>query len=1146
VGVDSGGTFTDAVGADGRIAKVLSTRDDPSQAVRAAAELVSSGGRADTLAHGTTVATNAVLEGTTATVALVTTAGFGDVIEIGRQTRPRLFDHFADRPVPLVPRDLRLEVDERLAADGSVLTPVDVALLPEMPADAAAVAVCLLHADLNPEHERLVAARLRADGHDVSASHEVAPEIREFERMTTTVLNAALRPVCRPYLAALNGAADDVLVMTSAGGLTPSTAAAQLPAALLLSGPAAGVAAAAQVARANGFPDAVSFDMGGTSTDVCLITNGRPEPAGQRDVAGRPVRLPSLDVHTIGAGGGSVAWIDAGGALRVGPRSAGADPGPACYGRGGTEATVTDADLVAGRIPTDAAFGDLGALDIDGATSALARLGVTAEDVLRVVDEEMGQALRAVTVERGVDPRGLALVAFGGAGPVHACRLAESLDMTTVIVPAGAGVLSAVGLVGAPTIRELVRTWPGGIDHTGLAEAVSSLAAQVDTDVDDGAEVSTSLDCRYAGQGHELRVERVEDFPELHRRRNGYDRAGTPVEVVAVRARASVASPTRWPTTEPRRAVVGPAVVADPDCTVHVPTGWTGRVGELGALILERDPLHRAAGTDIPPTCVGFSDDSRRSDARSGDGRLDPASLQILIRRLDGIAAEVGATLRRSASSPNIRERADCSAALFDPAGQLVARAEHIPVHLGSMPASVRAVIDRFGDTLGPGEQAVLNDPFAGGTHLNDITVVAPCWVDGRLVGWVANRAHHADLGGMAPGSIPPEATEIHQEGLRIPAVRLTDEVREMIISSSRTAEERAGDLDAQWGANVVGVARLAELAGAPLDEVLDHGERAMRSAISAAPDGHWTFTDVIDSVGPRDEQQVPSTIGVAIEIDGSDVRVNFAGTGPQRPGNVNAPFAVTLSAVMFALVSTLDPDLPANGGSFRPVDVRANAGTLVAAVAPVAVGAGNVEVSQRVADVCFGALAQALPDRVPAASQGTMNNVILGATSNAWVYYETLGGGQGGRPDGQDGMSAVHTNMTNSANTPIEVFERTYGMRVRALRIRRETGGAGQARGGDGLERELETLEPVTVSLIAERHGSRPWGLAGGEAGAPGEHWLLPGGDESRARRLGDKCSVELAAGDVLRIGTPGGGGWSRTSTPPIKVSDASSRMPR
>ena len=508
---------------------------------------------------------------------------------------------------------------------------------------------------------------------------------------------------------------------------------------------------------------------------------------------------------------------------------------------------------------------------------------------------------------------------------------------------------------------------------------------------------------------------------------------------------------------------------------------------------------------------------------------LDPASLQILIRRLDGIAAEVGATLARAASSPNIRERLDCSAALFDPAGELVARAEHIPVHLGSMPASVRAVIDRFGDTLGPGEQAVLNDPFAGGTHLNDVTVVAPCWVGGRLVGWVANRAHHADLGGMAPGSLPPDATEVHQEGLRLPPLRLTPEVREVIAVASRTPEERAGDLDAQWGANVVGVERLALLAGAPLAEVLDHGERSMRAALAEMPDGRWSFSDVIDSVGPRPDQQSPSVIQVAIEVAGDEVTVDFAGTAAQRPGNVNAPRAVTVSAAMFALVSVLDPGLPANGGSFRPVTVRTEPATLVHAVAPVAVGAGNVEVSQRVADVCFGALAQALPDRVPAAGQGTMNNVVLGGVSGRWVYYETVGGGQGGRPDGRAGQSGIHTSMTNTRNTPIEALERTFPLRVLRYRLRRGSGGAGWSAGGEGIERDLQVLEDATVSLITERRVSQPWGLAGGEPGAVGENWLLPGGDEARAERLPDKCTIQLKAGDVLRMLTPGGGGWGR-----------------
>lgn len=505
---------------------------------------------------------------------------------------------------------------------------------------------------------------------------------------------------------------------------------------------------------------------------------------------------------------------------------------------------------------------------------------------------------------------------------------------------------------------------------------------------------------------------------------------------------------------------------------------------------------------------------------------MNPAQLQILISRLTGVAEEMGAVLRRAAFSPNIKERADCSAALFTPDGELLVQAEHIPVHLGSMPASVKAALDAFGDTIGPGDQVALNDPFAGGTHLNDLTLVAPCFVDGLLVGWAANRAHHADVGGMAPGSIPAEATEVYQEGLRIPPVLLTDEVVAVLCANSRTPEERRGDLDAQRGANVVGVQRLAGFAGAPFDEVVDYGERRMRAALAEVDDGTWTFEDQLDSSGPEPDQQRPARIVVTLTIAGDEATFDFTGTDAQRPGNVNAVEAVTVSAVSFAIRSATDPTIPANGGAMRPVRVVAPAGSIVAAQPPVAVGAGNVEVSQRVADVCLGALAQACPDRVGAASQGTMNNTLIGG--DGWVYYETVAGGQGGRP-GRAGMSGLQTGMTNTQNTPCEALERSYGMRVRRYRLRAGSGGTGRWPGGEGVERDLEMLEDATVSLITERRVSRPWGLAGGGPGATGENWLLPGGDESRAERLLDKSTIRLRAGDVLRILTPGGGGWGR-----------------
>ncbi len=529
-----------------------------------------------------------------------------------------------------------------------------------------------------------------------------------------------------------------------------------------------------------------------------------------------------------------------------------------------------------------------------------------------------------------------------------------------------------------------------------------------------------------------------------------------------------------------------------------------------------------------------------------GSNALGPAQLAVLIARLTGVAHEMGEVLRRGAFSPNIKERADCSAALFSADGSLLVQAEHIPVHLGSMPASVAAAIEVLGAEPEPGTQVILNDPFAGGTHLNDITLVMPVFSTDEpptLLGWAANRAHHADLGGDAPGSMPADATHIDQEGLRLPPMLLTSEVEARVAASSRTPVERAGDLRAQVGANRLGADRLRALAAAAGDgfaaslaEVVAYGERRMRSALAELPDGRWRFEDVLDSFGPRPEQEEPTTIRLVLTVDGDEITFDFSGTDVQREGNVNAVEAVTVSAVAWALRSVVDPTIPANGGAMRPVRVVAPQGSVVAARFPAAVGAGNVEVSQRVADVCLGALAQARPDRVPAASQGTMNNLLLGG--DGWVSYETVAGGQGGRPprpvtDGLSpgppvpGMSGVHTAMTNTRNTPIEAFERSFPIRVLRYRLRQGSGGDGAAPGGDGIERDLLMLEGTAVSLITERRVSRPWGLEGGAPGATGEDWLLPGGDEARAVRLPAKCTIEVQAGDVIRMRTPGGGAW-------------------
>jgi len=587
VGTDTGGTFTDVVGADGSVAKVPSTPSDPGEAVRAGLALLG-GSVPDVLAHGTTVATNAVLERRLATVALLTSPGTRDVIEIARQDRPSLYDSAVRRPEPLVPRDLRVEVAGRLDSAGVEVEPFD-GSLPELPPEVDAVAVVLLHSDLNPSHEREVAAALAETGLDVCCSSDVSPEMREYERTVTTVVNAALRPRCRAYLHGLEGVADQVVVMTSAAGLMDAVDAAELPAAILLSGPAGGVRAAVEVAVANGFPDAVTLDMGGTSTDVGLVLDGHPTPAAEREVGGFTVRFPSLDVLTIGAGGGSIASIDTGGALVVGPRSAGAEPGPACYGRGGTEPTVTDANVVAGRIADGSEMGGL-VLRRDLARAALEQAGVTADGVISVVNANMERALRTATIERGVDPRGLALVAFGGAGPLHACELADSLDISTVLVPARAGVLSAVGILTAPARRDLVRSWPTPREHARVAAAAESLGREAAALVGEGAVVTTSVDCRYEGQSHEITVPTVEDFAAEHERRNGYARPGAVVEVVAVRATAEVpASVSMADLPVPSRLdgpVEGPATIAEDDCTIWVPSGWTAVQGVGGALVL--------------------------------------------------------------------------------------------------------------------------------------------------------------------------------------------------------------------------------------------------------------------------------------------------------------------------------------------------------------------------------------------------------------------------------------------------------------------------------------------------------------------------------------------------------------------------------
>ncbi len=509
---------------------------------------------------------------------------------------------------------------------------------------------------------------------------------------------------------------------------------------------------------------------------------------------------------------------------------------------------------------------------------------------------------------------------------------------------------------------------------------------------------------------------------------------------------------------------------------------------------------------------------------------IDVVTLEVARNRLAAIADEMGVILRRTAYSPNIKERADCSAAVFVPSGEMLAQAEHIPVHLGSMPASVAAVLDTYGDAMEPGTQYAVNDPYHGGTHLNDLTLVRAVHVGRTRIGWVANRAHHADVGGEAPGSMPAHAVEVDQEGHRVaptPAVRngeWLDSFTTPFLAATRTPAERLGDLSAQLGANEGGAARIEELAtamgieryGAVVTALLDYGERRMRAAITALPDGRYTFEDAME----WHDRDLP--VVVAVTIEGSALAADFSGTSPQIAGNINAVSAVTQSCLYYAVRVATDPTIPANGGCYRPLTLDAPSGSLVNARPPAAVAAGNVETSQRIADSLLGALAQAAPDRVPAAGQGTMNNVLIG--NDDFAYYETLGGGQGGRP-GRPGQSGIHTGMTNTKNTPIESLEMHYPFRVLRYGLRTGSGGTGLYPGGEGIEREIEFSANASVSLMGERRRNRPWGLAGGGPGAVGEDWLLKR-DGSR-EKLPGKTTVDVRAGDRLLVLTPGGGGW-------------------
>jgi 5-oxoprolinase (ATP-hydrolysing) len=1162
VAVDTGGTFTDlvAVASDGtwRHLKVPSTPDDPARAILAG--LAALGVSTPELRHGTTVATNAVLERRGARVLLVTTAGFEDLLALGRQARPALYALHPTVPAPLVDRGDVLGYPGRLDGSGRRLAVPEndgfVAALRAALPGIEAVAVCTLHGYAHPveEAEIVAAVRARSPGVFISVSHEVAPVMREFERASTTVVNAYVAPVMDRYLARLAAALPNgrIAIMGSAGGLSTVADARRRPVDTVLSGPAGGVRGAHAVGRRLGLAALLAVDMGGTSTDVSVITDELlPEDDGA--LGPHPLRISLLPIETVGAGGGSVAWIDDGGALRVGPHSAGATPGPACYGRGGEQPTVTDAHVVLGRLTT--LVGGAMTLDVDAAHRAISRVAVplglsvpeAARAIVETVEATMARACRRVSSERGVDPRGLALVAFGGAAGLHACRLADELGCRTVVFPREPGLLSAEGMLEAPFAVDRTRpclvaeaSWPAA----NLAAAAGSLVADVEAALsgslpgpDDGTdrrEVRVVFDMRYQGQTHTLPVlvplpfdaqTLRTAFDAMHRARFGHALPGDhPAELVSMRCLGRVypSLPRPEPVDAPATvagagwAAVGPAMFHAYSATLLVPPGWSARQGPTGDVV-----------------CT------------AGAPAAASTGLEIHRQRVSAIAEEMGHVLMRAAFSANIKERRDFSCAVFDADGGMVEHAAHIPVHLGSTPLSVEAA--RAAVSFAPGTQVLLNDPFSGGTHLPDVTLVTPVFAPEAAspVFFVANRAHHADVGGIAAGSLPAprgadgsaRALTIDDEGFRLPPTVLDDATRTRFVDASRVPGDRKGDLAAQEAANAAGVRALTALvARCGLAEVRawnaalrDYAERRMRAVLAALPPGTATFTDFLDDDGLGD---APIPLPVTVTLGAGTAEFDFRAAPDQVAGPMNAVRAIVVSAVFYVLECLAGGDLPANAGLLRPVTILTRPGSIVDADPPAAVSAGNVETSQRLVDAIFGALALLAPGRIPAASGGSMNNVLFGGVDAAgapFVHYETLGGGAGASAEGP-GLSGRHTHMTNTLNTPVEALERAFPVTIEGYALRPvEPAPPGEFSGGAGVRRIYRFHGPAEVTVVSERRRLAPWGLGGAAPGASGRNRLVRANGE--VVPLPGKITLRVEAGDRLEVETPGGGGWRAAS---------------
>jgi 5-oxoprolinase (ATP-hydrolysing) len=1203
--VDRGGTFTDivAIGPDRRLTTLKLLSQNPAHYDDAALTgieriLASADPDARSIASvkmGTTLGTNALLERRGAPTVLVITAGFADLLRIGTQQRPDIFA--LDIRLPDMLYGSVIEARERIDTNGAILKALDEEQLAEDLAAARragfeSVAIAFVNAYREPRHEQ-IAARIAADSNFacVSVSTDINPTIRIVDRGDTAVVDAYLTPVLDAYKAKLRAgfagrlADERLLFMQSHGGLVEADDFRGADS--VLSGPAGGVVGMATTAVEAGFDEVVGFDMGGTSTDVSVYPGHYERSAGDR-IAGCRIARPMLRIHTVAAGGGSLLDYR-GGRLQVGPASAGARPGPACYRNGGP-LTLTDANVLLGRIQAEhfpRVFGpgadetidtDIVATDFAALARRIAADGggklepeELAEGFLRIAIEHMAQAIEQISVQRGHDITRFALSCFGGAGGQFACGIADTLGIATILVGPLSGVLSAYGIGIAERRSIRAAGIHAGFDARSLERAKGS-AARLEAGLRRSHEAVTQTEwrafLRVAGSdtllalpfdGQTRCAALAEKFHERHEQRFGFASNESDLILQSIEVEAIAASQRPVRTAEPRATggpgvettrrirfggcridapvrhrsglspdtpIAGPAMIVEPNATIIVEPGWTAAIDANDMLVLRRVAAVRRGETAVRRgQAVAHRDTTSR--------RADPIMLEVFNNQFMHVAEQMGVVLEQTAHSVNIKERLDYSCALFDRGGELVANAPHVPVHLGSMGDSVREVV-RSAPGLSRGDAYLLNAPYRGGTHLPDLTVVTPVF-EADATGpafFVASRAHHADIGGITPGSMPATSRSIDEEGVVIEPLLIVRDgrLREAAILDclgagtwpARRPAQNLADIKAQLAANArgrQGLARLLERYGsdvvhAYMRHVRDNAANCTRRALGQLVDGR--FTARLDG-----GEQI--TVAVTIDRSASRARIDFSGTSGMSAGNLNAPLSVVRAVVLYVLRTLIRENIPLNAGCLEPIDLVVPTPSLLAPVHPAAVAGGNVETSQCIADALLAALGAA------AASQGTMNNLSFGDSERQ--YYETICGGCGAGPDFA-GASAVHSHMTNSRLTDVEILEQRFPVRVRRFEIRRGSGGEGQHRGGDGAIREIEFLAPMRLSLLASRRVTAPYGLAGGRPGQTGRDTVIRA--DGAHEHLAPTSEVEVAAGDRILIETPGGGGFG---PPPEKA---------